>query len=41
MVVHQPFGHADVREDPRDPRKTGPTSALEIMRRVRRQERRS
>jgi hypothetical protein len=35
MFVHLPFGHADVRVDPREPRKTGAASALEIIRRVR------
>jgi hypothetical protein len=32
---HLPFGHTEVRVDPRDPRKTGPTPALEIIRRLR------
>ena len=36
MFVHMPFGHTEVRVDSRDPRKLAPTSALEVIRRVRR-----
>jgi hypothetical protein len=36
MFVQLPFGHAEVRVDTRDPRKLGPASALEVIRRVRR-----
>ena len=36
MFVQLPFGHAETRIDPREPRKLAPTSALEVIRRVRR-----
>jgi hypothetical protein len=35
MVFHLPFGHADIRVDPRTPRETRTRGALEIIRRVR------
>jgi hypothetical protein len=35
MFFHLPFGHAEVRVDSRDPRKTCPAGALDIIRRVR------
>ena len=35
MFAHLPYGHVEVRVDSRDPRKLGPTPALEIVRRVR------
>jgi hypothetical protein len=35
MFIQLPFGHAEVRVDPRDPRKICPTAAHEIIRRVR------
>ena len=35
MLFHLPFGHAEVRVDSRDPRKNGPVSALEVIRRTR------
>ena len=35
VFTHLPFGHTEVRVDPRDPRKIGPSTAHEIIRRVR------
>jgi hypothetical protein len=35
MFFQLPFGHAEVRVDPRDPHKICPAGALEVIRRVR------
>jgi hypothetical protein len=35
MFVQLPFGHAEVRVDPRDPHKIRSRGALEVIRRVR------
>jgi hypothetical protein len=35
MFFHLPFGHTEVRVDPRDPRKICPAGALDVIRRVR------
>jgi hypothetical protein len=35
MFVQLPFGHVEVRIDPRDPHKIRPAGALEVIRRIR------
>jgi hypothetical protein len=37
MFVQLPFGHTEVRVDTRNPRKLAATSALDVIRRVRRE----